>query len=115
MSSAKVATGISKTLKILELIKKDLDHLKFLPKVYVMGCTNSGKSSLINSMIFRANKYKDPFKVHYRTKYNILTESALPGTTLEMMPVEQIKIGYKVLDTPGIPNLDQVSSHVADY
>jgi ribosome biogenesis GTPase A len=57
-------------------------------------------------MIFKSNKYKEPHKVHYRSKYNVLTESALPGTTLEMVNVEQIKLGFKILDTPGIPNLE---------
>lgn len=56
-------------------------------------------------MLFKTNKYKDADKVHYREKYNVLTESALPGTTLDLVTVEQFKIGYRVIDTPGIPNL----------
>lgn len=71
-----------------------------------MGSTNAGKSSFINSMIFTINRYKDPNKIHYRSKYDILTESALPGTTLEMINVEDIKLGFKFIDTPGIPNLE---------
>jgi len=71
----------------------------------VVGSTNSGKSSFINSMIFKANKYKDPNKAHYRSKYAVLTEAPAPGTTLDFIQVEDIKVGYKILDTPGIPNL----------
>lgn len=81
----------------------------------MVGCTNSGKSSLINSLVFKSNKYSEPNKAHYRSKYAVLTEAAAPGTTLEMISVEEVRLGYKFLDTPGIPNLTQVSSHIEDY
>jgi 30S ribosome assembly GTPase len=92
-----------------------MQGLQYLPKIYVLGCTNSGKSSFINALLFKSNKYKDASKNHYREKYNVLTEAALPGTTLDLVTVEQFKIGYRVIDTPGIPNLNQVSSHIKDY
>jgi hypothetical protein len=38
--------------------------------------------------LFKSNKYKDPSKIHYRQKYDILTESAAPGTTLDLVTVE---------------------------
>jgi ribosome biogenesis GTPase A len=57
-------------------------------------------------MIYKSNKYIEPHKMHYRSKYDVLTESAMPGTTLELTKVEEIKIGFKLLDTPGIPNTE---------
>ncbi len=73
--------------------------------MYVVGSTNSGKSSFINSLVFKSNKYKEPSKVHYRSKYATLTEAPAPGTTLDMVAVDDIRIGYKFLDTPGVPNV----------
>ena len=57
-------------------------------------------------MIYKSNKHKEPNKIHYKSKYSILTESAVPGTTLEMVNVEDVRLGFKFLDTPGVPNLD---------
>jgi ribosome biogenesis GTPase A len=72
----------------------------------VVGATNSGKSTFINSLIYKSNKYKEPNKTHYRSKYASLTESAAPGTTLEFISVEEVRLGYKIIDTPGIPNMN---------
>jgi len=60
LTSAKKATGVNKILTILEKTRnsnfmKDLNHL---PKVYVMGTTNSGKSTLINAMLKAKDKKK---------------------------------------------------------
>ena len=44
-----------------------------------------------------------------------MTESALPGTTQEMLTIEEFSIGFRVIDTPGIPNINQVISHVSSF
>ena len=55
----------------------------------MLGSTNSGKSSFINSLLYKSKKYKkDKEDKVYREKFNILTESPAPGTTLEMVTVE---------------------------
>jgi ribosome biogenesis GTPase A len=51
LTSAKKLTGVSKILTVLEKIKGAMQSLPHLPKVYVVGTTNSGKSSLINAML----------------------------------------------------------------
>ena len=105
--------------KVLECLGKWKNILKVdgrhLPKVYVLGCTNSGKSCFINALLYKSNKYKDVKKLHYRQKYDILTESAAPGTTLDLVTVEQLNLGFRVIDTPGIPNMNQCSSFVKDF
>lgn len=113
LASAKKITGVEKILTVLEKLKKSLHNLHHLPKVYVMGTTNSGKSSLINAMIKKQNQPKNKSKAD-KQKHEppVLTESALPGTTQEMITVEQFRIGLRVIDTPGIPNMQQVSAHV---
>jgi ribosome biogenesis GTPase A len=96
---------MQKVMDILEKIKRDYPEGQYLPKIYVVGSTNSGKSSFINSLMFKSNKYREPNKVHYRSKYALLTEAAAPGTTLDMVSVDDLRLGFKILDTPGIPNL----------
>lgn len=111
LTSAKKATGVSKILTVLDKIKATMQHLNYRPKVYVLGTTNSGKSSLINAMISRQTKYESKKS----KEPPVLTESALPGTTQEMITVEQFNIGFRVIDTPGIPNMEQVSSRIGEF
>mmetsp|Transcript_15942 Transcript_15942/g.24658 ORF Transcript_15942/g.24658 Transcript_15942/m.24658 type:complete len:199 (-) Transcript_15942:512-1108(-) len=118
MSSAKMATGMLKVLEILEKWKKQMRMMKFKPKIYVMGATNSGKSSFLNSLLFkqqRKRNKKNQKRAVHKEKYNILTTSSAPGTTLDLVTIEEFKLGFRVIDTPGIPNLHQCSSFIKDY
>ena len=88
-----------------------MQGMNHLPKVYVLGTTNSGKSSLINAMLTKQTKYE----TKKSRESPLLTESALPGTTQEMITVEQFNIGFRVIDTPGIPNMNQVTARVNNF
>jgi ribosome biogenesis GTPase A len=69
------------------------------PKVYIVGNANVGKSSFINKLIARTNRFDqpDPYVKNYDIDVNVLTTSPLPGTTIGITKVEPIRLGLKVL------------------
>ena len=121
--------------KLKKLYVTDRIH-KMKPKIYVLGWTNSGKSSFLNQLIYNTTLNKDKrekgkknitlydresedhertlFKDH-RLIQEMLTSSPLPGTTMDFIEVKDIKFGLNIYDTPGVPNSAQVSSHVHHY
>ena len=58
MTSARLNTGVAKIMTILEKTRNSVRHFHHLPKVYVMGTTNSGKSTLINAMLKTQDRKK---------------------------------------------------------
>ncbi len=71
--------------------------------VYVIGCTNVGKSTLINQLI----------KLFGKVGRDVITTSKFPGTTLDLIeiPFEDDRSLY---DTPGIINHEQMAHFVAE-
>lgn len=63
--------------------------------VYLVGNTNAGKSTLINSLI----------KCTSNKSFNYVTTSALPATTLGVIEV-RLNNHLNLIDTPGIVNTD---------
>lgn len=59
-------------------------------KVYVMGFTNAGKSTLINKLIYNYSEFE-----------NKITTSILPSTTLNSIEVE-LSEDLTIIDTPGL-------------
>ncbi|CAI2386276.1 unnamed protein product [Moneuplotes crassus] len=138
-TSAKTGYGLSKIAEILDKIKKIyvVDRVyRRKPKIYVMGCTNSGKSSFLNQLISYTTKNKEKrskgkrgktlydrekqFKERGMNKDNrlmqdLLTVSPIPGTTMDFIEVADLKYGLKIYDTPGVPNPGQVISRIEDY
>ena len=80
---------------LYSLIKK---HHNNLP-VYLVGNTNSGKSTLINKLI---NNYSD-------TKSNI-TISMYPSTTLDKIEIKLNKI--TIIDTPGLIDNNNITNYI---
>lgn len=81
----------------LDSLMKIIDKYRKKRRVYVVGCSNVGKSTLINSII---KKYTDHTK-------DVITTSKLPGTTLDLVEINLTE-DYQIIDTPGIFNKHQI-------
>ncbi len=88
--------GIDEALRMIEKYRNGRN-------VYVVGATNVGKSSFVNSILKR---YADETN-------NIITVSSVPGTTLDMIEIP-ISESESIFDTPGILNEHQIV-HYLDF
>lgn len=107
-----------------------------------MGNTNVGKSSVINALkstskkcnyqrftIVNPKRYKDPFdmKIAEMMKKQISNDeeefeeergnptiSYIPGTTLRPFKVDNMRVGCKIFDTPGLPSVSRVTDFIDD-
>lgn len=92
--SAENRSGI---LELADAIEKHRDG----KDVYVVGCTNVGKSTFINSLIKEFGGDEGQF----------ITTSHFPGTTLDMIDIP-LDDGSSLFDTPGIINHHQMAHFV---
>jgi 30S ribosome assembly GTPase len=139
LASSKSGKGLNKIVERFEKLQKvyviDKEY-NMKPKIFVMGCTNVGKSSFLNKLISFSTKNKAVKQkgLSGKTIYNresdehepglmkgskliseLLTVSPIPGTTMDFIEVKSLKYGLKIYDTPGIPNAAQVVSQINDY
>ncbi|OMP67611.1 ribosome biogenesis GTPase YqeH [Domibacillus epiphyticus] len=77
-----------------------IEHYRNGKDVYVVGCTNVGKSTFINRIIKEITGEGD-----------IITTSHFPGTTLDMIAIP-LSDGRALIDTPGIINHHQMAHFV---
>ncbi|WP_203361677.1 ribosome biogenesis GTPase YqeH [Bacillus sp. REN10] len=77
-----------------------IDYYRNGKDVYVVGCTNVGKSTFINRIIKEVSGEKD-----------VITTSHFPGTTLDMIEIP-LDDGHVLVDTPGIINHHQMAHFV---
>ena len=89
LTSAKTQDSIT---DLMESIIKNYNGRK----VYFVGCTNVGKSSIINAIL---NKYSDENK-------EVITTSNIPGTTLDFIEINLDD--FILVDSPGIFNEKQI-------
>jgi len=82
--------------EVIETIEKYRDG----KDVFVVGCTNVGKSTFINQIIKRVTG-----------EGNLITTSHFPGTTLDMIEIP-LDDGKAIYDTPGIINHHQMAHHI---
>lgn len=74
--------------------------------LWVVGAQNAGKSSLINALRWEAGTAEVSAP---------LTTAALPGTTLDMVPVDGLPLQSRsrCYDTPGVPHPYQYTSRLS--
>lgn len=91
--SAVKGHGMQEALDAIEQYREGKD-------VYVVGCTNVGKSTFINRIIKEATGVKD-----------VITTSYFPGTTLDVVEIP-LDDGKSLIDTPGIINDHQIAHYL---
>lgn len=87
--------GIDNLMELIESYRKNRN-------VYVVGCTNVGKSSLINRIIKNFTDVKE----------DVITTSHFPGTTLDMISIPLDNDNF-IIDTPGIINEHQYAHYIS--
>ena len=87
--------------KNIDLIIKDIIEIAQGRDIYIVGATNVGKSTFINTLL---KSYAD-------SKKDIITVSSNAGTTLDLI---KIPIGRNdIIDTPGIINKVQLTHYLS--
>lgn len=89
----------AKGSRITEAVEA-IEHHRNGKDVYVVGCTNVGKSTFINRIIKEVSG-----------EGNIITTSHFPGTTLDIIEIP-LDDGHALMDTPGIINHHQMAHYV---
>lgn len=94
-----IVVSSKKNYNFDSLYEKINEHKKS-NNVYVVGYTNSGKSTLLNKLIY-----------NYSEKDGNLTTSILPSTTLDTVEIK-INDELTLIDTPGIIDSGNISNYV---
>ncbi|MBD1382069.1 ribosome biogenesis GTPase YqeH [Metabacillus arenae] len=81
-------------------VTEAIDHLRNGQDVYVVGCTNVGKSTFINRILKEVSGEED-----------VITTSHYPGTTLDLIEIP-LDDGSSLFDTPGIINHHQMAHYI---
>lgn len=77
-----------------------INKYKIGKDVYVIGFTNSGKSTLINKIIY-----------NYSDNDTVITTSNLPSTTIDSINIK-VNDSLTLVDTPGLLDLGDISNNV---
>lgn len=92
--SAEKGNGVAELARLMEQYRKGRD-------VYIVGCTNVGKSTFINRLI----------KEFAGDESQLITTSHFPGTTLDMIEIP-LDDRSSLYDTPGIINHHQIAHFI---
>lgn len=86
--------------QMIQEVVEAIEHYRKGKDVYVVGCTNVGKSTFINRILKEVSGEE-----------NIITTSHFPGTTLDIIEIP-LSDGRALVDTPGIINHHQMAHYV---
>jgi ribosome biogenesis GTPase A len=104
--SAKTGNGLDKLVEHLKYCYQL--HKEQQKKIYVLGATNTGKSTFLNKLIEMQNKkhHQDLSKIAKSAKLEptTLTTSAFPHTTMDFVKVRHVHLFFPLYDTPGVPS-----------
>lgn len=95
----KVVISSNKNYNLDELYEK-INQYKTSNRVYVVGFTNSGKSTLINKILY-----------NYSNNDTVITTSNLPSTTLDSIEI-CVNDNLTLIDTPGLLDAGDISNNV---
>ncbi len=95
----KIVISANKNYNI-DLLLEKINFYKNSKNVYLVGLTNSGKSTLVNKMIY-----------NYTDLESNITTSMLPSTTLDTIEI-QINDNLNLIDTPGIIDMGNISNYL---
>jgi len=95
----KIVISSNKNYQLDELLEK-INKYKKSKKVYVVGFTNAGKSTMINKLIY-----------NYSTNTSFITTSPLPNTTLNTIEIV-LDENLVLYDTPGLLDNGDITNYV---
>ncbi|MFZ0444741.1 MAG: ribosome biogenesis GTPase YqeH [Bacillus sp. (in: firmicutes)] len=81
-------------------VMEAIEHYREGKDVYIIGCTNVGKSTFVNQILKEVTGEGD-----------VITTSHFPGTTLDTIEIP-LSDGQSLIDTPGIINHHQMAHYV---
>lgn len=87
----------------LDLLYKKINNYKTSNRVYVVGFTNSGKSTLINKIIY-----------NYSNIDTVITTSSLPSTTIDSIEIK-VDDDLTLIDTPGLLDVGDISNNIESF
>ncbi|CAK0756494.1 hypothetical protein CVIRNUC_002460 [Coccomyxa viridis] len=95
--SSRTGLGVAEVVKAVRIERMGRD-------VYIMGAANVGKSAFVRAFVKEMSSFSSSQfdAAAVSTGRHLPVESAMPGTTLQIIPLEAFQSGGTLYDTPGV-------------